>query len=178
MALVVRAFPVRDRNGVDAFVRELAVRSAEAREFYTGLGVRRESWFLQEGGNGEVVIGVTEVEDPIAPKAERYADAWDPFSTWFKAHVYALSGVDPDTAPMGPVSDMVHDATNGVLPANAKLTVRVYPLSGNREIAELVDDLRPRAEALFVQRMENGPLVIAVHAADRDASEPIYEFVA
>lgn len=179
MALVVRAFPVDDRNRVDAFVRELQQRENEAREFYTGLGVRHESWFYQERPAGDVVIGVTDVEEPLEVKAAQYSEASDLFSTWFKAHVYALSGVDPDTTPLGPVSEMVHDSSNGRLRTGATLVVRAYPLRDRPELEKFIGELRSKPEetrsfydrhsaeeAWFLQNTEDGPIVIAVLAVD------------
>jgi hypothetical protein len=181
MALVVRAFPVDDRNRVDSFVREMHNRETEARGFYTDLGVRRESWFYQErpAGHADVVIGVTDVEEPVEEKAAQYAEASDPFSTWFKAHIYALSGVDPDTAPLGPVSEMVHDSSNGSLPLETTLIVRAYPLHDRPELEKFIGELRSKPEATrsfyerhhaeeawFLQYGEDGPIVIAVLATD------------
>jgi hypothetical protein len=181
MALVVRAFPVDDRNRVDAFVRELQARETEAREFYTDLGVRHESWFYQErpAGRTDVVIGVTDVEDPLEPKAAQYSEASDLFSTWFKAHVYALSGVDPDTTPLGPASEMVHDSSNGSLRTGATLVVRAYPLRDRPELEKFIGELRSKPketrafydrhsaeEAWFLQNTDDGPIVIAVLAVD------------
>ena len=181
MARVVRAFPVDDRVRVEGFVRELRDRETEARRFYTGLGVRREAWFFQPHptGGGNVVIGVTDVEDPIEPKAVQYAEASDPFSTWFKAHIYALSGVDPDTAPMGPLSTVVHDSSNGALPMGSRLIVRAYPLRDHAGLEEFIGELqeRPRdtrgfydrhgvEEAWFLQKTDDGEIVIAVLATD------------
>ncbi len=179
MALVVRAFPVDDRNRVDAFVRELHERENEAREFFTSLGVRHESWFYQERPAGDVVIGVTEVEEPLEVKAAEYSEASDLFSTWFKAHVYALSGVDPDTTPLGPASEMVHDSSNGRLRTGATLVVRAYPLRDRPELEKFIGELRSKPEetrsfydrhsaeeAWFLQNTEDGPIVIAVLAVD------------
>lgn len=179
MALVVRAFPVDDRNRVDAFVRELHERENEAREFFTSLGVRHESWFYQERPAGDVVIGVTEVEEPLETRAAEYSEASDLFSTWFKAHVYALSGVDPDTTPLGPASEMVHDSSNGRLRTGATLVVRAYPLHDRPELEKFIGELRSKPEetrsfydrhsaeeAWFLQNTEDGPLVIAVLAVD------------
>lgn len=179
MALVVRAFPVDDRNRVDAFVRELHERENEAREFFTSLGVRHESWFYQERPAGDVVIGVTEVEEPLEVRAAEYSEASDLFSTWFKAHVYALSGVDPDTTPLGPASEMVHDSSNGRLRTGATLVVRAYPLRDRPELEKFIGELRSKPEetrsfydrhsaeeAWFLQNTEDGPLVIAVLAVD------------
>lgn len=181
MALVVRAFPVDDRVRVDGFVRELHDRETEARRFYTELGVRRESWFFQPhpAGGGNVVIGVTDVEEPLEPKAAQYADASDPFSTWFKAHIYALSGVDPDTTPLGPASTIVHDSSNGELPAGTQLVVRAYPLRDASGLESFIGELHEKGretrsfyerhhveEAWFLQQTDDGEIVIAVLAAD------------
>jgi hypothetical protein len=191
MALVVRAFPVDDRVRVDSFVRELRDRESEAREFYTSFGVRRETWFYQtnprEAGSS-VVIGVTDVEDPVEPKAVQYAEASDPFSTWFKAHVYALSGVDPDTAPLGPVSEIVHDSSGGTLPAGATLVVRAYPLHDRGGLEGFIGELRGKGaetrgfydrhsaeEAWFLQNTDEGDIVIAVLAtADPERAARTY----
>lgn len=184
MALVVRAFPVDDRVRVDGFVREIRDRETEAREFYTSFGVRRESWFFQQhpAGRGNVVIGVTDVEEPVAPKAEQYAEASDPFSTWFKAHIYALSGVDPDTTPLGPASTVVHDSSNGELQANTTLVVRAYPIHDRTGLEAFVSELREKGretrsfydrygveEAWFLQNTDDGDIVIAVLATDNPA---------
>jgi hypothetical protein len=181
LALVVRAFPVDDRVRVDAFVRELHDRETEARRFYTSLGVRRETWFFQPHptGGSNIVIGVTDVEEPLATRAEQYAEASDPFSTWFKAHIYALSGVDPDTAPMGPPSVMVHDSSGGSLPIGATLIVRAYPLPDRSGLERFIDELREKGretrgfyhrhgveEAWFLQQTDDGEIVIAVLATD------------
>ena len=181
MALVVRAFPVDDRVRVDGFVRELHDRETEARRFYIDLGVRRETWFFQPHptGGSNIVIGVTDVEEPLEPKALQYAEASDPFSTWFKAHIYALSGVDTDTTPMGPPSTMIHDSSGGALPMGATLVVRAYPLTDHSGLESFIGELREKAretrgfyhrhnveEAWFLQQTDDGEIVIAVLAAD------------
>lgn len=180
MALVVRAFPVRDRSGVDTFLRALGDRETEARAFYTELGVRSETWFYQKKSDGNgYVICVTRIAEPFDSKAAQFAEASDPFSNWFKAHIYALSGVDADITPLGPVSEIVHDSTNGRLPLNATLVVRAYPLRDRPGLDKFLGELRARCEetrdfydrhraeeAWFVQNTEEGPIVIAVLATD------------
>ena len=181
MALVVRAFPVDDRSRVDSFVREMHDRETEARRFYIDLGVRHESWFYQQrpAGYADVVIAVTDVEGLLEAKAAQYAEASDPFSIWFKAHIYALSGVDPDTAPLGPVSEMVHDSSNGALRMGGTLVVRAYPLGDRAELDKFIGELHAQPEktrnfyerhgveeAWFLQDTENGAIVIAVLATD------------
>lgn len=177
MALVVRAFPVRNREGVDAFVRELRERADETREFYAHYGVRREAWFYQESGERAFVITVTDVSDPVEPKAAEYAAETDGFPAWFKARVYALSGVDPDDAPLGPLTEQVHASDDGRLPHAATLIVRAYPLRSRDALLEFVRELhaKPRdtrdfyerhgvEESWYVQDMAGGPMAIAVLA--------------
>lgn len=173
MALVVRAFPVDDRVRVDTFVRELHDRETEAREFYTSFGVRRETWFFQPhpSGGSNVVVGVTEVTEPLEMKAAQYADADDPFATWFKAHVYALSGIDPDITPLGPLTIVMHNSFGEELPSGA-VSVRVYA-AGDRA-GEI------HAPATFLQKTEDGDIVIALYDGEvaETAAEAIYEFMA
>lgn len=177
MALIVRAFPVRGREGVDALVREMGERSGEARAFYTHFGVRRESWFYQEVGEAKFVIGVTDVAGPVEPKAEEYATSTEGFASWLKARIFALSGVDPDVAPLGPPTVKVHDSADGSLAPRATLVVRAYPLHSREALAGFVGELRDRPaetrgfydrhgveESWFVQEMGPGPMAIAVAA--------------
>jgi hypothetical protein len=182
MPLVVRAFPVRGREGVDALVREMGKRAEEVRDFYTHYGVRRESWFYQEAGDARFVIGVTDVIDPVEPKATEYASSTEGFAAWLKAQIFALSGVDPDVAPLGPPTVKVHDSAHGSLPSHATLVVRAYPLHSREALAGFVDELRERPaelrgfydrhgveESWFVQEMGQGPMAIAVAATSDPA---------
>src|SRR5690242_21747882 len=107
MALVVRAFPVLP--GREAEFRSFAAamtneRAAEAAAFYKGLGVRQESWHLQRTAHGDWVIGVTDVDAP-ARRAPQYAAAQEAFHRWFKDQVLHLTGIDPDTQPLGPPTE-------------------------------------------------------------------------
>lgn len=113
MTLLVRAFPVRNRNDVESFTNEIRERGEDTRRFYTGLGVKRESWFLQETEHGPIVIGVTEVDGEIEPRAAQYAESEDRFSLWFKQRIYDLSGVDPNETPKGPPSELIFEFVDG-----------------------------------------------------------------
>ena len=103
MPLIVRAFPLRaSRAALEAFAAQLnGQRSAEAAQFYRHYGIRRESWHVQDTAHGSWVIAVTELGDPDEA-ASRYAQATEGFHVWFKNQVLALSGVDPNIAPLGP----------------------------------------------------------------------------
>jgi hypothetical protein len=103
MALVVRAFPLRESpSALEAFAAALnGERSAEASQFYRHYGVARESWHLQQTPHGPWVIAVSDIRDPNEA-APRYAEATADFHVWFKTQVKSLSGVDPNKAPLGP----------------------------------------------------------------------------
>jgi hypothetical protein len=103
MPFVVRAFPLRRSvSDLQAFAAELnGARAADADQFYRHYGVEHESWHVQETRNGPWVIGVTVLADP-ADAAPRYANATQDFHVWFKDQVLSLTGVDPNTTPLGP----------------------------------------------------------------------------
>ncbi|MGH9443710.1 MAG: hypothetical protein ACRD16_15715 [Thermoanaerobaculia bacterium] len=109
MPLVVRAFPVLPNReaGLKSFAASLAgERGAEATAFYRGLGVRHESWHVQRTEHGTWVIGVTDVDDP-GRRAPQYAAAQADFHRWFKDQVLDLTGIDPDTQPLGPPTEVI-----------------------------------------------------------------------
>lgn len=103
MPLVVRAFPLRQpRSALDAFAAQLKrQRIAEAAQFYQDYGISHESWHLQEMPSGPWIIAVTVLKNP-EEAAPRYASANADFDAWFKTQVLSLTGVDPNTAPLGP----------------------------------------------------------------------------
>src|SRR5215813_7214206 len=67
MALVVRAYPVRSREAVEQFIRELREREAETRHFFRSFDVRRETWHFQETEHGP---GVDPNKTPLGPPSE------------------------------------------------------------------------------------------------------------
>ena len=113
MPLVVRAFPLRGSlTDLYQFAAELKGRRAgDAARFYRHYGVERESWHLQHTAAGPWVIAVTELADPVEA-APRFADATEAFHLWFKSQVEALTGIDPNIAPLGPPTKEVFAWTN------------------------------------------------------------------
>src|SRR5688500_12762603 len=148
MALVVRAFPVRcDRREVDEFVNELRTRADETRRFYDSFAVRRESWFFQNDGRRSCVIGVTDVADPVGPRAQEFATTEDEFARWFQQRVLDMSGVDEREQPLGPPSEQVFDSTGGRFTPDATLAVRMYPLTrGADALREFAEEVRSRSD--------------------------------
>jgi len=125
MPHIVRAFPLRGFvTDLQAFAKALAgQRSGDVARFYRHYGVERESWHLQHIDHGPWVIAVTELADPTEA-APRYADAIEAFPLWFKSQVAALTGIDPNVAPLRPPTREIfawsnrNDATQ-VQPASA-----------------------------------------------------------
>jgi hypothetical protein len=113
MQLIVRAFPVLP--GKEQIMRQFArevqtTRAAEATDFYRRMGVARESWHLQETPHGSWVIGVTQIpEKPVEAAGRDYAASQHPFDRWFKDQVIAITGVDPEQAPLGPPTQCIFD---------------------------------------------------------------------
>ena len=174
--LIVRAFPVRSRVAVDAFVRQLNERAEQAHAFYESYGIAREAWFFQRTGAGETVIVVTEADEPVRENAGNYGAARDEFASWFKGCVQDLTGIDPNVMPLGPPTEQVFDsAGGGSLGRGAPLVVRAYPLKSREALEDFVDDLHRRPdetramyqnlgvrEIWFEQETANGPVAIAV----------------
>jgi len=108
MPLIVRAFPIcQSIEDVEAFAAALTnERKAEATTFYRQFGVSHESWHLQQTPNGPWLLSVTVLDNPVEA-APRYAKSTQEFDSWFKEQVRHLSGVNPDTEPLGPPTKQV-----------------------------------------------------------------------
>ena len=114
MSLVVRAFPLRGtRSQLETFAAALyGERSGEAAQFYRHYGVTNESWHFQDRPNGSWVIAVSQIQDPNETGA-RYAQATADFHAWFKTQVLSLTGIDPNTTPLGPPTQQVFSWSDG-----------------------------------------------------------------
>jgi len=178
MPLLVRAFPVIcDRKDVEQFAADMRQRSEDARRFYQGFGVRRESWFFQDTPHGALVIGVTDIADMEAAGRD-YAQTSEHFATWFKDRVKELSGIDPNEQPLGPPTEMIFDSSGAELPEGITISARIYPARSREAVMEFADELRSRSretrafyegfdvprEAWFLQETSAGPIVIGVTA--------------
>ncbi|HVG25438.1 MAG TPA: hypothetical protein VND45_14880 [Thermoanaerobaculia bacterium] len=189
MTLIVRALPVPGgRAAIDSFAGELRARGEETHRFYSGFGVRREALFLQETKSGPYVIGITDVEDPVPPKADEYAKTDDAFAQWFQSRVLQLTGVDLREQPLGPATEQVYDSTRGAFRPDDALAVRMYPLTrGAEPLREFARELSSRStearafydgfdvdETWFVQEIDGEPYAIAIASmrgdSDRNAA--------
>src|SRR5262245_17297015 len=111
MELIVRAFPVLP--GKEAEMRQFAhdlqtTRAGEATAFYGGLGIGHESWHVQAHAEGLWVIVITEISGrSAAAAASQYAQSQEAFVRWFKDRVQSVTGINPDTTPLGPPTEAV-----------------------------------------------------------------------
>jgi hypothetical protein len=110
MALVVRAFPILPgkHEALTSFFAELEARKVETDRFYRAYGVKRETAYLQKTPHGDLLIACTELEE-VESTARAYAAETAPFHAWFKSKVLEVSGIDPNTHPLGPECRCVFD---------------------------------------------------------------------
>ncbi len=109
MAFVVRAFPVLE--GMEESVREIGrammgERAGQTADFYGRHGVRHESWHIQETPAGLWVIAVSDIDSP-EERAREYSASQADFDRWFKDRVLELTGIDPQTQPLGPPTEQI-----------------------------------------------------------------------
>ncbi len=90
-----------------AFQRDLAgPRMAEYAASERTIGITKELWFLQETPNGDFFV--TYMESPDFGKAlGMFAASRDAFDVWFKRQLADVTGVDLNTPPPGPLSELV-----------------------------------------------------------------------
>lgn len=112
--MVVRAFPLKEgkEQELQEFTKEVSTNRAEAAgDFYGRYGAERETWHLQETPWGKWVICVTQFSGRPAEEAgQAYGASTAEFDAWFKEQVEALSGVNPETDPLGPPTECIFDS--------------------------------------------------------------------
>jgi hypothetical protein len=112
MSLVVRAYPLpRGRQALEAFAEELrGERAQQTRDFYERYGAR-ETWHVQETEHGTWVIGVTQLDGrTMVDVGAEYAATTAEFDSWFKQRVLEVTGIDPNSEPLGPPTQLVFDS--------------------------------------------------------------------
>lgn len=108
MSLIVRAFPLQGsvqdlKNFATALSHE---RRADTAAFYRRYGIVHESWHLQETPEGRWVIAITSIDD-VDEATPRYVESSAEFERWFKNRVMDVTGIDPETQPLGPPTTQV-----------------------------------------------------------------------
>jgi len=90
-----------------AFQRELqGTRKGEYAASERTIGITKELWFLQQTANGDFFV--TYMESPDFGKAlGMFAQSREAFDVWFKRQLADVTGVDLNTPPPGPLSELV-----------------------------------------------------------------------
>jgi hypothetical protein len=72
------------------------------------MGIDHESWYEQQQPDGLWVVAVTQFSSkPMAEAAQDYAASSHGFDRWFKESVMLVTGVNPETTPLGPPTKCV-----------------------------------------------------------------------
>ena len=79
------------------------------------LGISTEVWAIQESPGGDFFV-VYIAADNLASAFQTFAASRDPFDRWFKERVATATGIDLNTPPPGPLSEVLsvytaHEAT-------------------------------------------------------------------
>lgn len=103
------ALPIAPGKTGDArtFLRAL---DGERRDDYAAseraIGITKEIWFVQERPNGDLMVAYMESGD-FGRALGMFAASQEPFDAWFKEQLAALTGVDLNHPPPGPLSELV-----------------------------------------------------------------------
>ncbi|HEX5504920.1 MAG TPA: hypothetical protein VFW96_20040 [Thermomicrobiales bacterium] len=89
-----------------AFQRALG---GERKEAYAAseraIGITKELWFVQETPNGDLFVAYMESGD-FGRALGQFAASRGAFDVWFKEQLAAVTGVDLNEPPPGPLSDL------------------------------------------------------------------------
>ena len=90
-----------------AFLQELeGARKAEYAASERQLGIVKEVWALQPSPQGDLYV-VYIAGQNIGRAFQQFAASQDPFDRWFKQRVRATTGIDLDSPPSGPLSEVL-----------------------------------------------------------------------
>ncbi|MGN6564367.1 MAG: hypothetical protein ACTHMU_17050 [Thermomicrobiales bacterium] len=90
-----------------AFQRALGgERQEEYAASERALGITRELWFVQATANGDLFVAYMESAD-FGRALGRFAASRESFDVWFKEQLAAVTGVDLNEPPPGPLSELV-----------------------------------------------------------------------
>jgi hypothetical protein len=90
-----------------AFHRDLErERKGEYAASERAIGITKELWFVQETPNGDLFVAYMESAD-FSQALGQFAASQEPFDVWFKERLAAVTGVDLNNPPPGPLSELV-----------------------------------------------------------------------
>ena len=75
---------------------------------FTGFGISRETWHVQETEQGDWLVLVFDADDPFAMLQE-FARSNDDLPTWQRQSIREILGVDLSQAPPAPPSRLIFD---------------------------------------------------------------------
>jgi hypothetical protein len=81
-------------------------RRGEYRESEEKIGITKELWFLQQTPNGDLFVAYLESADPDRALG-MFAQSREPFEVWFKEQLTTITGMDLNTPPPGPLSELL-----------------------------------------------------------------------
>lgn len=70
------------------------------------IGIVKESWFLQEGPSGDLLVAYMESPD-FAKALASFGQSTDEFDVWFKQRMAEVTGVDLNQPLPGPLSEQL-----------------------------------------------------------------------
>jgi hypothetical protein len=109
MEYALFALPIQNgkSNVARGFLRELeAARKADYAASEQRLGITKEVWALQQTPMGELFVVFFQSPD-IGGSVSQFVNSTDNFDLWFKQQVKDTTGVDLNTPPAGPLSDIL-----------------------------------------------------------------------
>ena len=106
ICLAVPVLPNR-ADGAIAFMKELETsRRSEYEASERRIGITKEVWFLARGANGDQLLAYME-SPAFAQALAQFAQSQDAFDQWFKQRLAAVTGVDLNNPPSGPLSELL-----------------------------------------------------------------------
>jgi hypothetical protein len=92
-----------------AFLQEMnGPRKQELAACGQGVGVTKEVWAIQQTPQGDMYVAYM-AGDNIARAFAQVAASQSEFDRWFKQRVQETTGVDMNTPPPGPISEILTD---------------------------------------------------------------------
>ncbi len=103
------ALPIRPGKGADAraFLAELdGPRKGQYDASERKIGITKELWFFQQTPNGDLIVAYMESAD-FGTALGAFAQSKEEFDVWFKERLANATGVDLNTPPPGPLSELL-----------------------------------------------------------------------
>ncbi len=103
------ALPIQPGKSADAraFLTELdGSRKGQYAASERKIGITKEIWFYQQTPQGDLIIAYMESAD-FSTALGMFSQSKDAFDVWFKERLANATGVDLNTPPPGPLSELL-----------------------------------------------------------------------